>query len=516
MAKETSFGFLPGSDPDAMKANLDYQEALARMQEALDARKNRMFDPEMLALASGFLAPTQTGGFGESLGYAAKNMREAQMQQEKEEREIAQAQLGLAGKGLELERMRQRDRQFESMMGPQGAPKGALPTGAPEAKGALPAPPKGFEGTEGIPVAPPNPSFMTGRQYLGMARMDPSISPTAAMKEAQKMEMDRYQVREGGVQDLASGMYYPFPKGETVKRQIFGYSGEFNVDARTAALLDMYAANGDPRYYDLAKRVVEGPKAPPKPGEKVAGAEGERMKSATEVEAERAAATESAKERAKAQEDERKRTIEAGSDAASRIGTYRQLERIASGPNAKAIFGIFERPGVFEQIGKLVESGIGNPKFTVGVPAIREIMTNAGLPQNLIDQSQLALSLMANVQLQMSRLQQGQGAVSDYERQLFGQAAITKTDNPQTILAKLDLLRARAEFDREVSKAARGYKGNIDDFKLSPEYERMVSSYEDKLGAIIDARLSGSITPPARSRPSGGRDNQGAASRLPV
>jgi len=79
MAKETSFGFLPGSDPDAMKANLDYQEALARMQEALDARKNRMFDPEMLALASGFLAPTQTGGFGESLGYAAKNMREAQM-----------------------------------------------------------------------------------------------------------------------------------------------------------------------------------------------------------------------------------------------------------------------------------------------------------------------------------------------------------------------------------------------------------------------------------------------------
>jgi hypothetical protein len=514
MAKETSFGFLPGSDPDALKANVDYQQALARMQEALDARKNRMFDPEMLALASGFLAPTQTGGFGESLGYAAKNMREAQMQQEKEEREIAQAQLGLAGKGLELERMRQRDRQFETMMGPQGA----LPAGAPEGKGALPAPPKGFEGTQGIPVAPPNPSFMTGRQYLGMARMDPSISPTTAIKEAQKMEMDRYQVREGGVQDLASGMYYPFPKGETVKRQIFGYSGEFNVDARTAALLDMYAANGDPRYYDVAKSVVEGPKAPPRPGEKPAGApaEGERVKSTTELEAEKAGAAEAAKERAKAQEDERKRTIEAGSDAASRIGTYRQLERIASGPNAKAMFGILERPGIFEQFGKLIETGIGNPKFTVGVPAIREILTNAGLPQNLIDQSQLALSLMANVQLQMSRLQQGQGAVSDYERQLFGQAAITKSDNPQTILAKLDLLRARAEFDREVSKAARGFKGNIDDFKLSPAYESMVQRYEDKLGSIVDARLSGSITPPERSRSPGGRDNQGAASRLPV
>lgn len=522
MAKESAVGFLPGNSPEAQQANFEYQQALLRMQEALDARKNRFIDPEALALAAGFLAPTQTGGFGESLGYAAKNLREAQMQSEKEERDIAQAQLGLAGRGLELERMRQRDREFGKLIGdsefqpsgPQAGPTGPLSaTGAPPTQGPLSSKPKGFEGVEGIPISPPNPNFMTGKQYLNMARMDPSISPTTAMKEASKMEQDRFQVKENGVVDLASGMFYGFPKGEQVTRQIFGQPGEFKVDTRTAALLDMYAANGDPRYYEVARRVVEGPKAPPKPGETGAPS---RAQSVSELEAEKEEAKQTAQDRAKAREAERAETIKAGSDAASRIGTYNQLGTIASGKNANAIFGIFERPDVFSQIFKLVESGVGNPKFSVGVPEIRTVLTNVGLPQNLINQSQYALSLMANVQLQISRLQQGQGAVSDFERQLFGMAAITAKDNPQTILAKLDMLRAKAEFDREVAKRVRSFKGNIDDYKTGDEYARLVQEHEDKLSGIVQNRLGMAIERPQGNASPSGRDNKGAASRLPI
>ncbi len=521
MAKESGLGFLPGNSPEAQQANFEYQQALLRMQEALDARKNRFIDPEALALAAGFLAPTQTGGFGESLGYAAKNLREAQIQSEKEEREIAQAQLGLAGRGLELERMRQRDREFGKLIGepefqpsgPQAGPTGPLSaTGAPPTQGPLSAKPKGFEGVVGVQVAPPNPNFMTGKQYLNMARMDPSISPTTAMKEASKMEQDRFQVKENGVQDLASGMFYPFPRGEQVTRQIFGQQGEFKVDSRTAALLDMYAANGDPRYYEVARRVVEGPKAPPKPGE---GGAPTKVQSTTELEAEKEGAKQTAAERAKARETERAETIKAGSDAASRIGIYRQLGDIASGQNAKAIFGIFERPDVFSQIGRLVESSVGNNKFSIGIPEIRTVLTNAGLPQNLINQSQYALSLMANVQLQMSRLQQGQGAVSDFERTLFAMAAISAKDNPETILAKLDLLRSRAEFDREVSKRVRKFKGDIDEFKSGDEYAQLVQEYENKLGTIVQNRLGMDVGARPSASPSG-RDNKAAAGRLPI
>lgn len=538
MAEKTSVGFLPGNDPEAVLANLAYQDALMKMSAALDARKNRMFDPEMLALAQGFLAPTQTGGFGESLGYAAKNFREAQAQQEKEEQELAQARLGLASKGLEVERLRQRDRQFLNAMGEPpgglttGQPTGALPSGQTTG-GALPGnAPRGFEGVQGIPVAPPNPNFMTGRQYLGMARLDPSISPTTAIKDAQKMDMERFQVKEGGVQDLSTGMFFPFPKGEQVTRQIYGQPGEFKVDARTAALLDMYAANGDPRYYEVAERVVKGPKAPPKPGEKPEAKPSEakptegkpagetRIKSVTELEAEKAEATETAQQRARAREEERKKAIAQASDATARMGTYNMLGKIASSKEAPLIFGIFERPGLWPQIATLIESSIGVPGTTIGIPQIRKVMTNAGLPQELIDQSQFALSLMANIQLQISRLAEGQGQVSDFERTLFGMAGITEKDNPQTILAKLDMLRSNAEFYQEQAKALRRFKGNIDDFKLSDDYTDMVRRHEEKLANIVEKRLG--LKPPERqdatvprtTAPSG-RDNKGAAGRLP-
>lgn len=523
MAEKVAVGYLPGSDPESMKANMEYQAALQRMQQALEARQNRVFDPEMLAMAQGFLSPTQTGGFGESLGLAAKNMRQAQAEQEKEEREIASAQLGLAGRGIELERLRQREREFDRLE--KGfLPGGALPSGAVPTGGALsggPSPmggaltqskPAGFEGVQGIPTMPANPNFMSGRDYIRMAKIDPSIAPTTAMKEAQKMEQERFQVKEGGVQDLATGMFFPFPKGEQVTRQIYGQDGEFKVDARTAALLDMYAANGDPRYYDVAKRVVEGPKMPTKPGELTTEKEPGKLKTTTELKAEEAGSTETAQQRAKAQEDERKKTIAAGNDAPSRIGMYNTLQKIAGGDKSGLIFGIFERPGVMAQLGTLIESTVGIPGATIGIPQIRKVMTNAGLPQELIDQSQFAFSLMANIQLQISRLGEGQGAVSDFERSLFGQAGITEKDNPQTILAKLDLLRARAEFDRDVAKAVRGFKGNIDDFKGGDDYARMVQTYENKLSGIVENRLSGSVKP---STPSG-RDNQGAASRLPA
>jgi hypothetical protein len=58
MATQT-IGYLPGQDPGDMQANQEYQQALQRMLASLDARKNRMFDPTMLAMAEGFLKPTK-------------------------------------------------------------------------------------------------------------------------------------------------------------------------------------------------------------------------------------------------------------------------------------------------------------------------------------------------------------------------------------------------------------------------------------------------------------------------
>ena len=147
-------GYVSGEDPDTIEANRVYQDALARLAQSLDTRKNRFFDPVWLAAAQGFGAPTQTGGFGESLGNAAKSISAAQDQDIKEQQAINEQRVAAAGKGVELQRMRAKDSEFAkyfasrqagAIAGPQaGALVGpnALPTAnvAESSAGALPAP----------------------------------------------------------------------------------------------------------------------------------------------------------------------------------------------------------------------------------------------------------------------------------------------------------------------------------------------------------------------------------------
>ena len=64
---------------------------------------NQLFDPKLMALASGLLAPTKTGGFGESLGAGLGKMSEAATQEEKERQENAKMRLDMMSTGLSLQ-----------------------------------------------------------------------------------------------------------------------------------------------------------------------------------------------------------------------------------------------------------------------------------------------------------------------------------------------------------------------------------------------------------------------------
>jgi hypothetical protein len=578
MAEKTVGGYLPGQDPESVMANMRYQQAQDRMRAALEARQNRFFDPQMLALAQGFLAPTQTGGFGESLGMAAKNLREAQAQEEKEERAIAEAQLGLAGQELEVERRRQREKEFQRMLGPQGmGPQAMGPSGAPT--GALPGAPRGaLEAPSGpqaggalpsrgpiitnefvaIPVAQPNPSIQTGLDYLRAAYREGTISPAEAIKAMNEIERKRYIESPGQFVDLKTGMKHVYRSGSPVDVQLFDpETGEptgrtYKVDPGTAAALAHYQAVGDAENYrKIAKTVLEGPLRqrveapkpaageppkpegapaevtrpgePPKPPETTpAGAPRTRLFSTEELAARAAGMEEEAKLEAKRTVGEKSEYIEAGRSVTPRLATINSLYPIASGQNAKQIFGVFERPDVASAIKTLIEGGIGSRNFQLTLPAFRKALTNAGLPQELINQAQMAYSLMAQVQLETAKLGQGQGAVSNFERDLFAQASIAATDNPAVILAKLDMLKARAELDRERSKMVRQYKGSIDDLVESAEWTRATTDYLNKISQIFGQRLAGapvSQNPqpniPGAAPKASGRDNQGAASRLP-
>lgn len=557
--EKTTVGYLPGSDPDAIKANLALQQAQQRLQQALEARQSRMFDPELLAMAQGFLAPTQTGGFGESLGMVAKNVREAQAQQEKEEREIAQAQLGLATQGLELERRKQRDKAFTEAISSMEQPSGALPGaeagrpfGAP-ITGPLSAPRIGDDFVA-IQIAPPDRSFKSGLDYLKAAYKEGNISLADAYKQMGEIQRKRYIDSPGRYVDLATGIEYISRSGAPVDVQIFDPDtgeprpGTYKVDPGTAAALAHYASKRDAESYEkIARAVLEGPgvakrpetkpSEPSKPGEPPKAAEpakpGEppkppegrpaepgaprtRLYSTQELETMAAEAKEEAQLEAKRRIGEKSEYLDAGRTVTNRMGTIAQLYPIASGKNAEQIFGVFEDGKVSSAFLKLVEGGIGTRSFQVSLSNLRSALTDAGLPKELISQAQMAYSLMAQIQLETAKLGQGQGAVSNFERDLFAQASIARSDRPEVILAKLDMLKARANLDKERSRLVRQYRGKIDDLVESEQWSNLTNNYLNELSQIFGNRLSGApISQNPRMPAPPGRDNAGADARLP-
>jgi hypothetical protein len=542
--KTPTASYLPGEDAGTIEANRRYQEALAKLTESLDSRKNRFFDPVMLAAAQGFLAPTQTGGFGESLGKAAGNIGPAEAAAAKEEQELLQQKLGVAGQGLELQRLKARDAELNKYLnptpaapaqgplaGPQAAPVAgpqAAPAAGPLSGGAAPAPspapaaapvgalsqavapapaeppatapapvktvgapqgaltamqankPPGYEDVEGIQVAPANPNFMTGRDYVRLNRFDKTKSPGDLIKEGQEIEQKRYRDKEGGVLDLATGKFYQYPTGKTEEIQLYGYPGKtYKVDARTAAKLSMLAANDDPAYHDLAKRVVEGPK---RAGAAKEGEAPAPLKSQQELELETEKKKKMQEAEVSSEIESRKDFNQRKKDADETITTANVFRRYATDPNAKQMFGILNNNKISSGIATLVRDGIGVPGFTVGTKAIEDVMRNADL--NPADQAKYRTFLTYAAMMQLQAQKYMKGAVSDNEQKLLANAGIGPQDTPESIRMKADLLTRRAQFDRRVAKAFKESKMTADEFLDSDKYDQMRDKYNEDLADL--------------------------------
>jgi len=93
-----------GADSDAYKAaKAEVDAAREAMKAALQNRKGRI-DPSMLALAQGFLAPTRTGSFGESLGTAVGGYGKAQEGEIDRNAQLAKMRYELSLKAVEEEK----------------------------------------------------------------------------------------------------------------------------------------------------------------------------------------------------------------------------------------------------------------------------------------------------------------------------------------------------------------------------------------------------------------------------
>jgi hypothetical protein len=560
---EVKTPYATGDDPATVEANRKYQEAQRMLSESLDSRKNRFFDPTLLAMAQGFGAPTQTGGFGESLGNAAKAVGAAQEQETKGDQEIAQRRLALAGQGVEMAKMQSNDlatrKIIENLKGgapqqPQQAPQptGALPTPAAPINGpaapplagplsapaALAAPPAPAPMAMGAPpAAPPSPAVAPPSPQGGLPAPNFNLRPVPlaepnpmaypSLQEFLEMQqgkgrpladlMTEYQTKiaphanmklDSGVFNQRTGMMTPSVSAKNVDTQIFGpeYEGKtFSVPESDAMMLRQYQREQNwPAYKALADNVTgktHGVGADGKPTKPMSVEERERTK-----EREKAiAAADTAEE-----VESRKNFAQRGKNANDTLATANTIRRFTEDPNFSKMTGILSNDKISSGIAMLIRDGIGGAGFSIGIPAIEEVMRNANLSKE--EQAKYRVFLMHTAQMQLDAEKSMKGSTTERERLILGNSKISPQDTAEAVRMKADLLTAKAQFDKRAYKAFKSSGMTADEFLDSPKYEQMHVKLMEDLSGISTGLTK--LAPAAAKPAKGGKDLDSAKQRL--
>ena len=562
-------GYVSGEDPDTIEANRVYQDALARLSQSLDTRKNRFFDPVWLAAAQGFGAPTQTGGFGESLSNAAKSISAAQAEDIKQQQEIDQQRVAAAGKGVELQRMRAKDADIAKWLqgdqsgpiaGPQAGPlagplsaavagsRAASPVGGPLTTSVPTAPepavpdvasaapvrppsvvqpsplapittaqvalPSNAEDDGGVQIFPENRNFMTAREYVSLNRN--SGKPLGELiKEGMELERKNLEVKESGTTNLRTGRFYA-SNAEPVDIRIFaeGYNGgTFTVPKSVALQLSVLQRQGNEAGYKaLADKFTGRTFGRPAGAAPVAGgavpvgkAPASVGSGSNEDRAKAAARTKALAEADTAIEVEnRKDFATRGKDSSEMLATANVMRSFTADPNFNKMTGILSNDKISSGIGLLFRDGIGGKNFSIGIPAIEDIMRNAGLTKE--QQATYRTFLMYATQMQLNAEKAMKGATSQPERLILGSANISPQDTAESVRRKADLLTTKGQFDRQAARAFKASKMTAEEFLDSDQYMGMYDKYFADISGIatgLKAYQNPAAAAPAGAQPTG-------------
>ena len=443
----------------------ELKEARQRLKDALENR-NQLFDPTLLAMAQGFLAPTKTGKFGESLGNVAAAVMPVQQAEEKRSRELAQMQAELAALELAGVQAGAGEKLFRSaLLGTQpGAPSGApaaTPSGAPAA----------------TPTATPSGEAMRPINEDDIRKIMARYPDKAKqLMELVKMDRDRFMISMSGtVFDRKTQTYLdqPIPgqKPEVYETPF----GQFSMTPYQYSQYEKAEKDGTGKAYleKLFKRTLGEPTGVMSVEERTAQAEAKK-KVATS--------------RAEAEAEEEKTLLTAGGGAQQMMMPARSILSFATDPKNKAAFGVIAEPTVFNAAAELVKQGISTPFGSVGLGGIDEAVANLKLTPEQKRVRQLVARDFASLELAYAQTYlKGQGAVSNNEREIVRYLGGSLSDTPEAVAAKAKLIIARAEFDKKIRSEflqARKEGKSIYDFKESDAYKQAVADLDKEAEAI--------------------------------
>jgi hypothetical protein len=475
---------MPGESSGMTEARQTYIDAQKKMLEALESR-SQLFDPVLLAMAQGFLAPTKSGAFGESISNAAASVGPAAEAERKRNIEMAQIRAELAASRYGAEQKGEALKSFTSAMQP-GKPGETVTVGGQQY-------PAEFVG-------------MTPQRAAQIGMYDKDLGELAN-KFLQAMR-DEVKVTAEGAYNVRTGQFTPTPGGAPVNVYVPERGGDIPMTRRDQIELDEARRKGDGKAIrQIINRLTQ---ATPEPSAEPSAAPGaapseapqagqgrppavtvqERQRREKEEAAKLETQTAAEKKLAETAAGRTSQVFEQASAARQTDPTYARIETILKEPGIDAVMGVLERNGALAQVGSLVEEAIRVGNYSVGIPTIRKVLTNAGTPQHLINRAIELTSAFAQLNFD-ARKGLGSGtSVSNFEQIMVNQMGVSMMDTAASAKAKLAFLREQAKFRQEVGSALKEARKKspgmqFDDFEETPEFIKMFDAYKARQEANV-------------------------------
>jgi len=484
---------IPGESSAMTEARQSYLDTQKKLLEALESR-NQLFDPTLLAMAQGFLAPTKSGSFGESIanvaasvGPVAEAERKRDIEMAQIRAELAAGQYGAAQKGEAL-------KQLSSAMQP---PTGGAATGT---AGSATDSANMFAG-------------MTPERALQIAMFDPELGKQAF--QYLEARGKRYAVQPSGTVDLYTQKFTPHPGQAPTERTIPGV-GTIRVSLEDAIRIDKALEDNDAE--SLSKVVRKYTVAPQMPGAEAvpSGSAATTTAPATTTPARRSVPVTQEEREAQKREDEIRaagQMQEAKERATSNVKTEEKilsdaliapdlirnsetLIQLATSPNTKRTFGILQQAGFLGALGQLGEDTLRvGPGINIGIPSIETAIRTATRSPAEIRAAEIAATAATSLELNFRKLfYQGTGSVSNAENETVRRLGGSIKDTPEGLVAKAEMIKARSEFDQKVANIFRDAQSrgvSVRDFrKDNKQYDKALQEYETELQRVRDSIIN--------------------------
>jgi hypothetical protein len=378
------------------------------------------------------------------------------------------------------------------------------------------------QGPVGTQLFPAQPEGFTAQEKLDYKRgLAAGKDPYEIRKDILENRRKNISVNQAGTSAVNLQTGQQFGKDITPTKTFIHGFGSAEIPAFQARAL-AEAKDAD-EYANIAKMIMYGPQskapAPSTPnatptGAAPAGAPAQRPTTA-QAEADAAALKTEKEEEAKGRAKRTSLALDKVEPAIEVRSVAETAKNLARQEGADKVFGIFEKPTVRAALAKMVDEGSFTPvgfrdsmvaasvKFNVEQKPNEKGEDYERRKQDILDRYYQMATQVARAKFEASTLAKGQGAFSDGERRMFADTTISTKMSVNSINKTADMLIARANFAESLADKITDTNMSYDKFRRTPEYQKMLKTYEARLQSIWSGK--------PRASSGGGRPDLDAA-----